>query len=360
MTYQYLKGITPAIAGPHLYNLTPPLQKILPISAPEIGGIYGWLTPVIAGIAEINTEFARRVLSISRNEQHFIAMCYVLMNECQLPPTEETLRSEKFHSFARGYGSLSRRVLLEISNPDTSPKFAKLTQKFAGAIWQPITYRRLARLCDDDECYKTLSHLPSIARRQILTLGRLPQGYRNRATLRLIHKPEDLVKVIFAINLAMQLRPELDHAQLTASLNKAESGNIRDWVMRHARKAPFPSAPVSAIDLNGIEAIRPLTSYSDLKRAALEFDNCIRTYQWAVMREQSYFYRYAPKAEAKGIAIIELRKVPLLGWVVHEALGEKNEPISAIDRAIILRAFQEFGITAAPQAAHPDAWFDLE
>jgi len=71
------------------------------------------------------------------------------------------------------------------------------------------------------------------------------------------------------------------------------------------------------------------------------------------------FYRYAPEAGGKGVAIVELRKAPVIGWVVHEALGPKNDAIRGVDRSAILAAFRRAAIGAAPQAANPDAWFDI-
>lgn len=330
-----------------------------PLSAPasrEAGGPYGWLTPYIEAITAHNEHIAARVLRLRRAELHFIALCLSLMGE---------KRNDADHlaAFARGLHVLAKQTLVlasaERGGVNAPAALAKAIKHLAGPPWRPPTYLRLAALLNEPQARKTLHHLPAISRRHVMTLARLPETYRTVGVLKMIRQRRDLSEVLFGIELVRRVRTDLDDRQIIASLEKAKSRHIRNWVMRHYARVPFPAPPVSAIVIDGVEALRPLASYSDLERAALEFDNCIRHDLWPVLKGDTYFYRYAPEAGGKGVAIVELRRAPVIGWVVHEALGPRNDPISGLDRATILAAFRRGGIGAAPQAINRDAWFDI-
>ena len=324
---------------------------------PAFGAAYGWLTPAIEAIAAHNQSFAARVLHIPREELHFIALVIALMGS-------KARDADHLAAFARSYGVLARRTLLtaflDTSGPAVSPSIVKLAPKLAGGVWRAATYRRLAMLFSEDSARKVLRHRKAIARRDVLTLTRLPAEYRSMAVVRLIKRPRDLHEVMFAIDLVRRVRTDMSDRQIMASLDSAKPGRTRDWVMKQYEQAPFPKPPTMAIVRNGVEALRPLSSYDDLARAAREFNNCIRTYLWAVLKGDTYFYRYAPEAGGKGVAIVELRRLPVAGWVVHEALGPDNDDISGMTRAAIINAFREEGVGAAPQAVNPDGpWFDV-
>lgn len=345
MTFQNIDGIAPA-------PLVARAQSSVPFHAPEIGGIYGWLTPAIAAIASENTFFASRAFALSRSERHRIGLLIALMGNKAKDP-------DHLRAFARAYETVTFKELLTLADPQADPGLLKLVPRLTGSPWQANTYRRLAYLYDDPESQKTLRHMASIDRRHVLNLGRLPQGYRNASVLRLARKQSDVVQLAYAVKLVDAMRPQLGTEKISASLATANIKKLSSWVLKHAQKTPFPPAPVGPLFIDGVEAIRPLSTYKDLKRAALEFDNCVRTYHYCVLQGTKYFYRYAPEAGGKGVAVIELRKIPTIGWVVEEALGPDNASIAAVDRASILAAFREKGIIAAPQASH-DVWFDLE
>ncbi len=322
----------------------------------EGGGAYGWMTPYVAAMAAQNPAFAARALYLTRAEAHFIALALAMMG----PARDD---ADHFGAFARSYGVLSRRTIIEsamtLGGVEAPSAIVNIVPKLAGRVWRPATYRRLAALMADGNARKTLRHLKRITRRQAIMLARLPAPYRTVRVLKMIRRSRDRAEIMFAIEVVRKVRTDLDDRRILVSLEKADEAYIRDWVMRHYERAPFPAPPVPALIINGVEAIRPLASYDDLARAAREFNNCIRDYLWRVLKGDAYFYRYAPEAGGKGAAIVELRKAPVIGWVVHEALGPDNAALRSADRAAVLNAFAREGVGAAPQAAHPEAWFDL-
>lgn len=341
MTYQNLTEIRPAAVS---------------LGETSRAGPYGWLTPYIARLAAQNDDIRARQLCLGRDELHLIALVVSLMGD-------KRDDADHFGAFARSYGVFTRKSLIataaELGNESASPALANLTPRLAGNVWRPASYRRLAALMNEPHGRKVISHLPHVTRRHVAVLTRLPPAYRSAGVVAMIKRRKELGEVLFAIELVRRVRRDLDDRQIIASLEKVKTSCISNWVMKHYRQVPFPQPPVEALVLNGVDAIRPLSCYDDVSRAATEFDNCIRTYLWGVLKGESYFYRYAPHAGGKGVAIIELRQVPAIGWVVHEIYGPSNDPIKGTDRAAINAAFRSAGIGAAPQAINPNAWFDL-
>lgn len=321
------------------------------------GGPYGWLTPYVASLAAQNDSVAARVLMLRRAELHFIALVVSLMGDaCD--------DADHFGAFARSYDVVARKKLVTsaaaLGGVQTPSVIAKLPDMLSGAPWRPPTYLRLAALMNEPHARKTLRHARRVSRRFVLTLGRLPEPYRTVGVVKLVRRPRDLTELLFAIDIVRRVRTDLDERQIIASLERVKPHGIRNWVMRHYERVPFPPPPVDISAIGGVDALRPLDNYADLARAAREFDNCIRTYLWRVLKSDSYFYRYAPEAGGKGVAIVELRKAPVIGWVVHEALGPSNDEITGAHRVAVIAAFANAGVGAAPQASNPNAWFDLD
>lgn len=337
MTFQPIKGVRPA--------------------AMSAGGAYGWLTPYIAAMSAHNEDIRARVLTLSRGELHFIALCISLMGD-------KAQDADHMAAFARSYSILSRKTLIttaaELGDATAHPVLAKTVFRLAGEVWRAPTYIRLAWLYEEATARKALSHMPFITRQHVMQLSRLPEVYRTRGILKMLRRSRSISEVLFAIEIVRRVRTDLTDRQILASLEKAKSEYIRDWVGHHYEQAPFPEPPVGALIINGVEALRPLTCYADLTRGALEFDNCIRSDHWKVLKGDTYFYRYAPEAGGKGAAIVELVRAPVIGWVVHQALGPNNNAINGVDRTKILTAFRRAGIEPAPQAQNPNVWFYLD
>ena len=341
MTFQLVKEIRPAVVNAGDF---------------PSAGAYGWLTPYIAAIAAENDDFSDRALFLARDEQHFIALILTLMGD-------KRDDADHFACFAREIGVVSRRDLVAraaaLGDLHAPPIVHCLPAKLAGNPWRMRSYERLVALANEANANKTLAHLPRITRWHLAAMAQLPAPYRTRGVLKVVKRREQLAQVVYAIDVVRHVRTDLDDQHIVKSLERTSGGNASEWMAKHFRRVPFPAAPVEAIVIDNVEAIRPLTSYNDIKRSAKEFNNCIRSYLLNVLNGVSYFYRYAPKADGDGVAIIELRRVPAIGWVVHEAYGPSNDGIKGSDRAAILEAFRAHGVGAAPQAVNPNRWMDI-
>lgn len=307
---------------------------------------FGWLTPHLARLCELNPYFRDKLFAFTRGETHYLAMSLAFMGD--LADDREALAW-----FAEAWPEMKRIRLLERVLDNAPSGIASLPPRLAGRLWRPATYRRLAEMMRDNGARKTLRHMTVIDRRHVFYLSRLPEAFRKEQVLRRIKRKGDIHDIVFAIEIVRRVRPDLTDRQIFETLARSKDSNIRSWVMRHYQNLSFPPAPWA-----GTEVLRPLTSYDDLADAAREFKNCIRTYLLAILRGDAFFYSYKPGG--RPAAVVEVKKTPGLGWVVHEALGPDNERIGGVDRGKIIGAFAEAGITPAPQAVNPSVWFDLD
>ena len=315
------------------------------------GGPYGWLTPYLSLMAQDNAAIAANILSLNRDELHFIAMTLAFSDD---------LRRDRARlgDFARAIGNRRREAIVREFAPDADPRLARFASKLAGKPWRAVTYHRLAALAAEPHARKTLGHLPSISRRNVVMLSRLPAAYRTRGVLRMIRRRRDFSRVLFAIEIVRRVRTDLSDRQILASLEHAESDYIRRWVDAHYERLPFPPAPTGALSDGRGGVLRPILSGAELKRAGFEFDNCVFDYIPRAASGAIVFYRY-DRDDIK-IAAIKLLPVAGLGWAIDEISGPQNNPVSGADRLAIIGAFAAAGVRAPPQAYSEHCNYDLE
>ncbi len=320
------------------------------LEAPRSGGPYGWLTPYIAAIAAVNAHVAARILSLPRDELHFIAMALALMGDARHDASAVA-------ALARPIGAVRREAILAQFAPDADPRLARLVPRLAGRPWRAPTYARLAALYAEPHARKTLSHLPAITRRAVITLARLPAPYRTRGVLMMIDKPRDLSRVMFAIEIVRRVRTDLTDRQIIASLERTSCYSLRNWVEAHYERLPFPPPPVRQLTDGAGGVLLPVDTGAALRRTGAEFDNCVRDYLLRAWRGDSVFYRY--ERDGARIAVVEVRRTPGVGWAIGEISGPGNRAVDGKDRVRIIAAFAQAGVAAAPQAMSR-RWLDLE
>lgn len=337
--------------GPHAPHLCASGQEIIApkrrdagdFVAPKRrdGGPYGWMTPYLAAIAGQNASVAARVLSLPRDEVHFIAIALSLMGEAR----DEAPRLD---AFARDLGRLNREEILRAHAPAADPRVARFCGKLAGGAWRARTYLRFAELLAEPNARKTFQHLPAVTRRSVIALWRLPAAYRTRGVLKMLKQPAHLPRTLFAIEIVRRVRTDLTDRQILASLERADSWSTRKWVEAHYRRLPFPKPPVGTLTDGRGGVLSPIISGDELRRTAIEFWNCIDDYLLQSHRGVCVFYRY--DVAGKRVAIVEICKLPGVGWAIWEMSGPKDQPVSGEDKARIVETFAAAGVSAAPQA----------
>jgi hypothetical protein len=315
------------------------------------GGPYGWVTPYVSTIAASNAGVAARLLSLPRDDLHFIAMALAFMTDAR----EDELVLQRF---AQALGRVNREAILRDFAPTFDPRIARLCGKLAGKPWRAASYLRLAELMDEPHARKTLLHLKAISRRDLIALARLPFAFRTRAVLKMAIHRRDFREVLFAIEIVRRVRTDLTDRQILRSLENADPTFIKDWVEAHYERLPFPAAPTGVLADGRGGVLRPVVCGADLRRAAIDFDNCARGYVARAATGASVFYR-CERGDQR-IALAELRPAPGFIWAVCQLRGPKNRELGGDDRSAILAAFAAAGIAATPQAKSPFGWFFLE
>ena len=206
-------------------------------------------------------------------------------------------------------------------------------------------YLDLIELLTEPQAAKVLWHIPKISPLMIETLIALPNAFRTRPIVEAIKDRYQLKQLLYAVTAAAKLEPDLSDKDIAASVEQAikdrpdqtdsdEPFNIMDWLNKRLAKAQFPTPPWP-----GNTKLCPLADPKDLLQTAEKFDNCLGRQIHQVIGGRQYFYLW------KGLkpAVAALDHDPIVGWVVGEILGPKNNMISHQTRAAILAEFRAVG-----------------
>jgi hypothetical protein len=335
-------------------KIDPPPERLRPVLPAEPRyAAFGWLTPHIQRFSRYRDDFPARALSLTRAELHFLAMSLALMGD-------RAQDEDAFATLACGFDRVPRKKLLSQLAPERHSNVARLADKLAGPLWRPASYRRLAALDEEPHARKVINHSRTVMRRLLIVLSALPPPYRTRATALYVWRKRHVKELCFAIELVRRIRVDLSDRQILTSLERSRTGNIRDLVLQHYERVPFPPPPARLLKAASGATLVHLGDYSATAAAARDFENCMRNRLWKVLRGDSCLYRYVREGEARACAVVELRKVPVIGWAVNEAAGPRNEALDGAVKADILDAFAAAGIPAAPQVTSRYGGFWLE
>ncbi len=296
---------------------------------------FGWLTPHLLPALRANPERLDDYLALTRADWHYVGLIVALMGENRACP-------DHFAAVERDLLWRSRREMLADVAPGVPPSLIKLLPKLRGALWRPPSYERLADLSQSPDGLKALRSRPSVSRRFVRTLHKLPPMLRQEALLRQITEKGDVERLSFAVDVVCRVRTDLTRDEVIRSLAHLKGTKFKQWVGRHYQKAPFPAAP-----WDGTDDLTPVRDYRALKKLALEFDNCVRDYHLDVLEGRSYFYRFAPAN--RPLATVELQAFPRIGWIVGDIEGVENETVPNATRAGIQSAFSTAGIPSMPR-----------
>lgn len=307
---------------------------------------FSWLTPLLVPIFESRPERLSDYLSLTRADWHYVGLIIALMGDKANDP-------EHFAAIERDLLTRKRKAVLADVAPEAPDGLLKLVPKLAGDLWRPQAYRRLAEMVRERTALMALRRQRSIRRRMVRIVHRLPSDLRTDYVIRYVKTSADIEEVLFAILVVRRIRTDLTRRDIIRSFGQVRGKApqaMRRWVQHHYEHAPFPDAPWV-----GTETVTPIKSFSELRKLALEFDNCVRNYHLEVMDGQSYFYRYAEGGMP--IATVELISIPNVGWAVSEIAGPKNDDVPPATVRRIHTLFADAGIEKYPASLYRGSWF---
>lgn len=188
---------------------------------------------------------------------------------------------------------------------------------------------RLAALMDDRDAARLMLGAKRLTRRQVAELARLPADLRHPAVLARPKRSGDAERLVFAIGLVERVRTDLTRTAILRTLSQTpEHVEIEAWTRRHFQNAAFPPPPWP-----GTPALRPLTSWDEVRKVAQAFRNCLRGRVSSVLAGSSYLY--VLRHDGRDCAVIELVRVANDHWVVEEVKGPNNDALSARTETVL-------------------------
>lgn len=167
---------------------------------------------------------------------------------------------------------------------------------------------------------KTLRHADKLDQRLVQLAPALEgAGLTARATEVILKdkriKVNEARRIIWRLEQLRALSPQLAGKLLGSLGPKRSPFDDETWA-----RICLPEAPWA-----GTELLKPLKSADDVVTASRAFGNCLSHRVSYVWRGESYFY------QLKDIAIIEVERVPMLGWEMSCCLGPNNRQLSTIE-----------------------------
>lgn len=211
------------------------------------------------------------------------------------------------------------------------PGLSKVLSRLGAEARTPEFYRALVRaLSYGGAGAKFLQHAPKLADDVVFGLAALPAGLATKGVVELLKRswvaPEALGFFTWTLSrLEALFGPGVSHSVLQAP-------KPLDAMWEVVLNLPFPKAPWS-----GTDQMVPISSLTQFRRIAAEFDNCLATsdrQRQAIVRVingEQYFYEW----KGEHPALLECRRVGDVGWYLQQVRGPNNRDVSQSTRDAI-------------------------
>lgn len=257
-----------------------------------------------------------QLASISDGRRHLWLLVWSLM----------TMRAERVESahdldlWRRRLTKSSMRGIAKLCALDGAKGLSRCLSRLGWRAMPSVqAYVELADLmATEDAAAKTLRHAERLDQRLVQLAPALARAGLSRQTTRVILqdkriKLDEARRIIWRLE-QLRDRSPADAERLLASLSPKRSPfDDETWA-----RVCLPDAP-----WEGTKNLRPLRSADEIVAASREFGNCLSHRVGYVWRGESYFYQF------RDLAIIELERVPMLGWEMSSCLGQNNRVLTA-------------------------------
>jgi hypothetical protein len=225
--------------------------------------------------------------------------------------------------------------------------------KLKCGIEGPRIYKALLYLMEDTDTAKVLSHATELRPRLASTLLEMPNNLMStvvgpfmlRTMLADAEHTDDLERWLSCsgsrdLQVITGILRNISEESVSSVLNSlSDIRTVNDiikwtkrWSIRLLSKYKFPSPPFSKVG-----ALAPLASVEDIVRECKEMNNCLDTLIRDVLAGHTYFYSWRGTERAT----VMINEIPDFGWMLTEALGLSNKPISSSTELEIREAVSE-------------------
>jgi hypothetical protein len=214
----------------------------------------------------------------------------------------------------------SLRRIVSAYLPEAPDGLAEAVRKLDGAGWSGAEFRHLIELLGESGGAKVLRHASRIDRELVAILRALPAPLRR--TRIIAHVPSRSIADLLARGVKRACGvEEREIRRLADRLDRSRSphGLFRMLieVIGLEQLAPPP--------VPGADWLVPISTVAEIERAALRFENCLKTRIPLLLRGKAAYY----EAVGREPAVVEIVRDIQGLWVVGEVRGHANAIISA-------------------------------
>ncbi|MBB34452.1 MAG: hypothetical protein CME88_13935 [Hirschia sp.] len=213
------------------------------------------------------------------------------------------------------------RRLVDALIPDAPDGLAEALRKLGDQSINMATLKALVEILSDDGA-KALRHCQRLNARIVQVLKALPKSLRRPRILALVETPNAAQLVTAGLNLYVKHgKAGGDEYRMAQRLERARSlQNLFRMLVEEIGIEVLSPAPIP-----GTSWLRPIDTSARIRDAALRFRNCLETRIGWMLKGHAAYYEVLGNEPA----IVELLRHPQQGWMLGEALGHANTPLSA-------------------------------
>jgi len=322
--------------APDVEYLLQRYSELIPIELRRIAGAFGSWQWIVLLIIRDMPEFE----SFLRNEIYgkgpgFVSGCFALADADKLSRLERNELCRRIMFEKRAH------LIASLAGEHHGTMSVNLLSKLDVEASNAELCRQLLNVARDPVKVLLASHIQKLTFPIIWWINQVPAWMCSVNSLKALAECSGNLKLRLADDLIalcrlIEIRYPDQKRDIGRALRNARDGEhilaLRDSL--HARlvdKMPFPPPPVAAND-----RLQPITSAKRMRAEARRMHNCLGSLAQSVLEGSRYFYRW----NGSEPATVCLVKNPTGRWVLHDALGKDNEPITAKTKVEIETALQ--------------------
>jgi hypothetical protein len=169
--------------------------------------------------------------------------------------------------------------------------------------------------------------------RKLDALIELEPDLRSARIMKQVRSKDDVMALDVIVAWVCRHCPAASPADVRQSLRSTKS-DIDDWLEEWLMTAQLPPPPFPGTNL-----LVPLRTGADIKHAAQEFRNCLNSLLQDAVTGRIAFYVW----QGKEPAVVSLKPLGRVGWMVDDIKGPKNARISTLTRRQISAEVSAWG-----------------
>jgi hypothetical protein len=192
--------------------------------------------------------------------------------------------------------------------------------------WEPL-------MLDKHVAGFVTSNRTQLTARKLDALSLLSPDRRSQRIMKLTISKDDVMALNVIVDWVCRHCRAASPADIRLSLRSTKS-DIDDWLEEWLIDAELPAPPFPGSDL-----LVPLRTGVEIKHAAQEFRNCLNSLLQDAVTGRVAFYVW----QGKELAVVSLKPLGRIGWMVDDIKGPKNAGISALTRRQISAEVSAWG-----------------